>query len=82
MWTSSFYLGQFIGPTVSGFLVEAYGFEWATVFFFGTYVFISIVDICELAYKVKMGMDSLSYKNAPKNDNHSGEELHIMESDR
>ena len=82
MWSSSFYLGNFIGPTVAGFLVEAYGFQWATVFFFGAYVFISIVDICELTYKIKMGMDSLSYTNDLKNDNHDDEELHLLESNK
>ena len=50
MWSASFYIGNFIGPTVAGFLVEAYGFEWTTIVFFGLYAFILVVDICELTY--------------------------------
>ena len=52
MWSASFYIGNFIGPTVAGFLVDAYGFEWTTMVFFGVYVFISSVDIGELTFNV------------------------------
>ena len=27
LWTSSFQLGNFVGPTVSGFMVDAWGFR-------------------------------------------------------
>ena len=46
------YFGSFIGPTVAGFLVDAYGFEWTTVLFFGLYCCIMIADLCELIYDV------------------------------
>ena len=52
MWSASFYIGNFIGPTVSGFLVDAYGFEWTTIVFVGLYAFILIVDISELTFNV------------------------------
>ena len=52
IWTSAFALGNFIGPTVSGFLVDAYGFEWTTIVFVGLYAFILIVDISELTFNV------------------------------
>ena len=52
MWSASFYIGNFIGPTVSGFLVDAYGFEWTTIVFFGLYTFILIVDISELTFNL------------------------------
>ena len=54
MWSGSFYLGNFLGPTVSGFLVEAYGFRQSTVVFFSILIVILVVDIFELAYNVKM----------------------------
>ena len=50
MWTASFYLGNFIGPTVSGFLVDAYGFAWTSGVFFGIYGLILIIDTCDLLY--------------------------------
>ena len=37
-------LGNFVGPTASGFSVEAYGFEWTTVVFFAMYCIILVVD--------------------------------------
>lgn len=35
LWTSTFALGAFIGPTVSGFLFEHIGFRHATIFIVG-----------------------------------------------
>ena len=52
MWTASFYIGNFIGPTVSGCLVDVYGFEWTTMVFVAMYIFILVVDICELNYNI------------------------------
>jgi MFS family permease len=54
MWSTSFYLGNFLGPTVSGFLVEAYGFRNSTVLFFSILLFILVIDVFELAYNVRM----------------------------
>ena len=53
MWSSSCYIGNFIGPTVSGFLVEAYGFAWTSLVLFGVYVLILMIDIFELLYVLK-----------------------------
>jgi MFS family permease len=50
MWSSSFYLGLFLGPTVSGFLVDAYGFEWTAVIFSALYCIAIVINTCELAY--------------------------------
>ena len=32
IWTSAFALGAFVGPTASGALYDAVGFEWSTLF--------------------------------------------------
>ena len=48
-----FSLGNFIGPTVSGFFVEAYGFEWTTVIFFGLTTFLVLINVMELVYNLK-----------------------------
>lgn len=50
MWSSTYFLGNFLGPTVSGFLVDAYDFEWTTVVFCGIYCIAAIMDLCELTY--------------------------------
>ncbi len=31
MWSSTFYFGNFLGSTVSGFLVEEFGFPWTAI---------------------------------------------------
>ena len=48
-----FTFGNFIGPTVSGFFVEAYGFEWTTVIFCGLTTFLVMVNVVELFYNLK-----------------------------
>ena len=50
LWSSSFYLGAFLGPSVSGFLVEEYGFEWTTVIFSVMYCIAVILNAYELIY--------------------------------
>ena len=54
MWSTSFYLGNFLGPTIAGFLVDAYGFRSASVVFFSLFVIITFVDLSELFYNIKM----------------------------
>jgi hypothetical protein len=54
MWSSSFFLGNFVGPTVSGILVDNYGFRWTTVVFFVIYCINIGVDTLELIYTVRV----------------------------
>ena len=56
MWIASMYVGSLIGPSVAGLLVDAYGFAWTTIVFFGLYSFITIVDICILTFSVWKSM--------------------------
>ena len=81
MWSASFFFGNFIGPTVSGFLVDAHGFEWTTMVFFGLYGFILLVDVCELSYNVKKSQDSLTYERVT-DDRLSDENLPLLENNR
>ena len=53
LWSSSFYLGNFVGPTLGGFMVEAYGFRKSTLLFWIMYLIIATVDVSELVYNVK-----------------------------
>ena len=88
MWSASFYIGNFIGPTAAGFLVDAYGFEWTTVVFFSLYVFILLVDVFELSYNVKKTNIDLSYEkmsehdrnNTHRNNKANDEKLPLLES--
>ena len=48
MWTISFNLGNFVGPTVSGFLVEDIGFPNTTMVFVAMYLVMVCVNTTEL----------------------------------
>ena len=54
MWSSSFFLGNFVGPTASGILVDNYGFRFTTVIFFAVYCVNIVVDAFELFYTVRI----------------------------
>ena len=64
MWTSTFYLGNFVAPTIAGFIVENFGFKSTTLVFFGFYAFIILLDSCQLAYILK-------YIRAPQREGYS-----------
>ena len=81
MWSASFYIGNFIGPTVAGFLVDAYGFQWTTIVFFGLYGFILIVDICELSYNIIKSRTHVQYENI-EGVTQSNEKLPLLDSNK
>ena len=62
MWSSSFYLGNFLGPTVGGLLVDAFGFAWTTIVFSFLYCFMIIVNLCELSYAIVVKKEKLLIK--------------------
>lgn len=68
MWSASFYIGNFVGPTAAGLLVDAYGFEWTTVVFFSFNCFILLVDIFELTFDVRKSKKALSNAKLDKGD--------------
>ena len=68
MWSASFYLGNFIGPTAAGFLVDAYGFEWTSFVFLSFNCFILFVDIFELSFNVRKSKKALSDEKMDKED--------------
>ncbi|XP_072935433.1 MFS-type transporter SLC18B1-like [Epargyreus clarus] len=43
MWTSTFALGAFIGPTVSGFLFDSIGFRKSTLFIFVLHLVVMVI---------------------------------------
>ena len=60
MWSSSFYLGNFLGPTIAGFTVEAWGFRMASVVPWSLLLLALLVDAAELGYNVKHGITKRS----------------------
>ncbi len=57
MWTFSFYLGNFVGPTVAGFLVERRGFRWAASAYFGLFMLMVAADLVDIAFKAGKKMN-------------------------
>jgi len=47
-WSSSFFLGSFLGPTVAGFTVEHFGFRATTFGFVVVYALVLLMDLFEL----------------------------------
>ena len=52
MWTSMYYLGNFVGPTFGGILVDYYGFRATTVLVFCSYCLSVTVDLIDLFFKI------------------------------
>ena len=64
LWSGTLYLGGFLGPTVAGLMVDAYGFRAATTLYWALYLLAILIDAGDLAYNVKMGHNkySLAYQ--------------------
>ncbi len=72
MWSSSFYLGSFAGPTFSGILVDYFGFRWTTMLYFCIFCIMIAVDAFELAFikkatrnEAKPGYQKIEGSTAP-----------------
>ena len=76
MWTASFFLGNFAGPTVAGFLTEHFGFRWASFLFFLINCFVLAIDLIELALNIM----SNNSKNFDKKIQYSKLEQNNMEN--
>ena len=71
MWTSSFFLGNFVGPTLSGIFVENFGFRSTTLGFFVMFALNIMVDTMELFNKIYNSEDKLmaaAYKQLSDDD--------------
>ena len=62
MWTASFFLGNFMGPTVAGILVQHFGFRYSTLFFFVINCSVLLIDFAELVYSIR------NSRNHPKSN--------------
>jgi len=48
IWLSAFSLGNFVGPTIAGALVQTEGFKRTTLMFFALYAIMMLVDIVDI----------------------------------
>ena len=56
-WTSAFFLGNFLGPTLAGFSVEYLGFRATTIGFVIAYAVVLFIDFLELAYTIRISKE-------------------------
>lgn len=52
MWSTSFYFGNFVGPTAAGFMVDEYGFRNTTMLFFAFYALFFLIDLVSLCWQM------------------------------
>ena len=50
VWQFTFYLGNFVGPTAGGHVVEARGFRFATGIFCACFVVLAAANLAEAAF--------------------------------
>jgi len=50
MWSATFYLGTFVGPTMAGFLVDNHGFRFTSVLFCFFFMGSLVMNIIEIAF--------------------------------
>ena len=55
MWTFSFYLGIFVGPTFGGIFVDYYGFRTTATGMFFVCCFSVLIDLVELCFSFGLG---------------------------
>ena len=56
LWTSTFALGAFVGPSAAGILLEHFGFPWATMFISCFGLFLLVAGSSTLCYKYKASL--------------------------
>ena len=78
MWSASFYFGNFVGPTTSGILVDAWGFKFTTVVLFVVYLFSVIVDCLELLYQTRNSFKDSQHKYLDFERDHQNEETNSL----
>jgi putative Mn2+ efflux pump MntP len=59
---SAFALGNFVGPTVAGFVTEWKGFRTTTLAFLGLYVVMMVFDVSEAIYKAVKRRREVAYQ--------------------
>ena len=63
LWLASFHLGSFLGPTISGFVIEAIGFRSTAVTFMVISLTMFVANLAELGVSVKSAMhDKVDYE--------------------
>ena len=62
IWMSSFALGNFVGPTIGGIVVQEVGFQYTTLVFFVLYSIMLLTDIVQAIVYVAKSRNQSQYE--------------------
>lgn len=83
IWTSTFALGAFVGPTAAGSLYDAVGFRWSTLFTVAWNVLVGVAALALILYnrrtrRMRSGYEEIGGDDGEDDDKEDG----VKESDR
>ena len=67
LFASCLFLGNFVGPTLSGFLVEQLDFPTASLIFWCFFLLIAALNSIDLVYHMRMGYSHKNYRDGYQN---------------
>ena len=68
-WLASFHLGGFLGPTISGFVIEAIGFRSTAVTYMVVSLTMFLANLVELGLSIKDARHDYKLLNGDENKN-------------
>ena len=69
LWLASYHLGSFLGPTISGFVIDAIGFRCTTVTYMVVSLAMFLANLVELGVSVKDARHDYKLLNGDENKN-------------
>ena len=83
IWTSTFALGAFVGPTAAGSLYDAVGFRWSTLFTVAWNVLVGVAALALILYnrrtqRMRSGYEEIGGDGGEDDDKEDG----VKESDK
>ena len=82
IWTSTFALGAFVGPTAAGSLYDAVGFRWSTLFTVSWNVLVGVSALMLILFNRRTQRMRSGYQEIGGDDEDGDKDDVVKESDR
>ena len=82
IWTSTFALGAFVGPTAAGSLYDAVGFRWSTLFTVSWNVLVGVAALMLILFNRRTQRMRSGYQEIGGDDDDGDKDDVVKESDR
>lgn len=56
LWSTAYYLGDFLGPTITGVMIEYFGFGWSSTVILSLHFLVVLIILCYIYYRFACGM--------------------------